>query len=127
MAHPRTGMRLRETGVSSGSASDGVHGPGRRDKLRAVNFVAQPLITYVRANQLGDLVIARAGSQQRFHVCFFDGKKTVTQLAIRSQSQPVAVQAERPRYGSDEAHPADAVGIGILSGRRARVAVRYLG
>ena len=64
-----------------------------------------------RANRGGDLLVGRAGAQQVLHVGLFDGEQAVAQLAVGGQAEAIAVQAERPADGGDEAHASAAIGV----------------
>ena len=54
-----------------------------------------------------------------------DGEKTVAQLAVRSEPDAIAVQAERLAHRRDEAHAPAALGILVFGRGRARIGVRH--
>src|SRR5713101_6504230 len=117
----KTQRRREHTGDSS---ADRVHGAGRRDESGTVDFVADPFGLHVRTNEFCDLVVRCARAQQGFYVSFFDGEQAVAQFAIGGKANAIAIEAERPRYGRDEADPPAIVRVAIFRGRSARIAVR---
>src|ERR1017187_9019908 len=84
--------------------ADGIHGAGRGHEFRRVDLVAFPFAGDVAAHQRGDLLVRRAGADERLHVVFLDGEEAVAQMAIRGEPQAIAVQAEWPADRRDEAH-----------------------
>src|ERR1017187_7997658 len=102
---------------------DRVHGPRRGHELGGVDFVAFPLAGHVAADQRGDFLVRGPRAHRRLHVVFLYGEQAVPQLAIRGQTEAVAVQAEGLAHRGDEADSPAAIGVLVLGGGRARVGV----
>src|SRR5947209_2574131 len=95
-------------------AADRVHGTRRRNEFRGVDLVAEPLLRNVRANRAGNRVIRRAGAKQSLYVGLVDGEKAITKLAIRSQADSIAVEAEGLAHRCNQAHAPGAVFVKVL-------------
>src|SRR6185369_17894759 len=78
------------------SAANGVHGPRWRDEPCTVDLVPRPFISDVRTDQRSDIIVACAPAQQRLHIGLLNREQAVTQLAVGSEPDAVAVQAKRP-------------------------------
>src|SRR5712671_2764558 len=57
--------------------ADGIHGPRRRNELRAVDFMPDPFFAYGGTDRVRNLMVRCAIAQQRFHVRLFNREQTV--------------------------------------------------
>src|SRR5690606_33039734 len=95
----RAPMRLR---TKDASAADLVHRPFRAHEVVAADPVRRRLLPDAVADELRELVVARAASQELPSVPFGGREKTVSHLPLGRETEPVAGVAKRLRHGIDQ-------------------------
>src|SRR5262249_57694012 len=85
--------------------ADRVHWPGWRNEAGAIDLVTFPFSGHGAADLGGDLFVGGAGAHQALDIVFLNGEEAVSQLAVGSHTDAIAVAAERPAHPRDEPHP----------------------
>src|SRR5690606_17355332 len=85
------------------SPTNGIHRPFRLDEPRFVNRMAFPLGPHRVPQRLRQLLIGGAAPQQGAQVELVHRKEAVADFAVRGEADAVAMAAERPADGGNDA------------------------
>ena len=88
------------------------------------DLMPQPFPVNAGADGRGDGVIGAAAPQQILDVRLFNREKAVAKLSIAGEPEAVAVQAEWPAHGRDEANAPHTIGKAVFRGGGMRIFIR---